>query len=125
MSRERTILHSDMNKFYASVEIMLNPALRGKAVAVCGSTEDRHGIVLAQSELAKKAGVKTGMVNWEARQRCPDLITVPPQYDQYLKYSKLAHQIYGRYTNLIEPYGMDESFQDHRRQAYHRAGSVC
>ena len=112
MSRERTILHSDMNKFYASVEIMLNPALRGKAVAVCGSTEDRHGIVLAQSELAKKAGVKTGMVNWEARQRCPDLITVPPQYDQYLKYSKLAHQIYGRYTNLIEPYGMDEVWMD-------------
>ena len=81
---DRIILHSDMNSFYASVEMMLNPSLRGKAVAVCGSTEDRHGIVLAKSDLAKKAGVKTGMVNWEARQRCPDLVVVPPQYEQYL-----------------------------------------
>lgn len=94
MQIERAILHSDMNSFYASVEMMLNPSLRGKAVAVCGSTEDRHGIVLAKSELAKKAGVKTGMVNWEARKVCPNLVMVRPQYDQYLKYSKLAHQIY-------------------------------
>lgn len=72
----RTILHSDLNCFYASVEMMLNPKLRGKAVAVCGSTENRHGIVLAKSELAKKAGIKTGMVNWEARQACPNLISL-------------------------------------------------
>ena len=73
---ERAILHSDLNCFYASVEMMLNPMLRGKAVAVCGSTEDRHGIVLAKSEKAKKAGVKTGMVNWEAKSVAPipDLI---------------------------------------------------
>ena len=108
----RNILHSDMNSFYASVETMLNPSLRGKAVAVCGSTEERHGIILAKSELAKKAGVKTGMVNWEARTLCPDLIMVPPQYDQYVKYSKLAHEIYSRYTDLIEPYGMDEAWCD-------------
>ena len=63
----RAILHSDLNSYYASVEMMLNPSLRGKAVAVCGSTENRHGIVLAKSELAKMAGVKTGMVNWEAK----------------------------------------------------------
>ena len=105
---DRVILHSDMNSFYASVEMMLDPSLRGKPVAVCGSTESRHGIVLAKSQLAKKAGVKTGMVNWEARQRCPNLIMVPPQYDQYLKYSKLAHEIYYRFTDLVEPYGMDE-----------------
>ena len=74
----RTILHSDLNAFYASVEVMLDPSLRGKAVAVCGSTEERHGIVLAKSELAKKAGIKTGMVNWEARKMCPGLIMVPP-----------------------------------------------
>ena len=108
----RAILHSDMNSFYASVEMMLNPSLRGKAVAVCGSTESRHGIVLAKSQLAKKAGVKTGMVNWEARQRCPDLIMVPPQYDEYIKYSKLAHDIYYRYTDLVEPFGMDECWLD-------------
>ena len=89
--QQRVILHSDMNSFYASVEAMLDPTLKGKAIAVCGSTEERHGIVLAKSELAKKAGVKTGMVSWEARQRCPNLIMVPPQYDEYLKYSKLAH----------------------------------
>ena len=112
MAETRSILHSDMNSFYASVEMMLDPSLKGKAVAVCGSTEERHGIVLAKSELAKKAGVKTGMVAWEARQRCPGLIMVPPQYDQYLKYSKLAHEIYYRYTDLVEPFGMDECWLD-------------
>ena len=71
MSKDRAILHSDLNSFYASVEIMLNPTLRDKAIAVWGSTEDRHGIVLAKSEKAKKAGIKTGMVNWEARLKCP------------------------------------------------------
>ena len=110
--KDTTILHSDMNCFYASVEMMLNPELRNKAVAVCGATEDRHGIVLAKSERAKKAGVKTGMVNWEAKRLCPDLILVPPQYDQYLKYSKLAHEIYYRYTDLVEPFGMDECWLD-------------
>lgn len=108
----RAILHSDLNCFYASVEMMLEPKLRGKAVAVCGSTEDRHGIVLAKSELAKRAGVKTGMVNWEARKRCKDLIVVPPQYEQYLKYSKLTQAIYQRHTDLIEPFGMDECWLD-------------
>lgn len=112
MGTQRAILHSDMNSFYASVEMMLNPTLKGKPVAVCGSTEERHGIVLAKSDLAKKAGVKTGMVNWEARQLCPGLIVVPPQYDQYLKYSKLAHDIYQRYTDLVEPFGMDECWLD-------------
>lgn len=114
----RTILHSDMNSFYASVEMMLNPSLRGKALAVCGSVEDRHGIVLAKSQLAKKAGVKTGMVYWEARQRCPDLIVVPPQYDEYIKYSRLAHEIYYRYTDLVEPFGMDECWLDVTKSGY-------
>ncbi|MCD8189194.1 MAG: DNA polymerase IV [Clostridiales bacterium] len=109
---DKTILHSDLNCFYASVEVMLDPSLRGKPIAVCGSAEDRHGIVLAKSEPAKRAGVKTGMVNWEARQLCPGLIVVPPQYDQYLKYSKLTRSIYERYTDLVEPYGMDECWLD-------------
>ena len=108
----RAILHSDMNSYYASVEMMLDPSLKGKAVAVCGSTETRHGIVLAKSELAKKFGVKTGMANWEAQRCCPNLITVPPHYEQYIKYSELAHEIYGRYTDLIEPFGMDECWLD-------------
>lgn len=102
------ILHIDMNKFYASVEQMLNPQLKNKAIAVCGSTEERHGIVLTASAEAKARGVKTGMANWEARRACPGLIVVPPQYDQYCKYSKLARAIYGRYSDRIEPFGMDE-----------------
>lgn len=113
-------MHSDLNSFYASVETMLNPSLRGKAVAVCGCTEDRHGIVLAKSDKAKKAGVKTGMVNWEAQRLCKDLIIVPPQYDQYLKYSKLTRSIYERYTDEVEGFGMDECWLDvtHSQRAF-------
>jgi DNA polymerase-4 len=109
---DRAILHSDANCFYASVEMVLNPELRGKAIAVCGSVEDRRGIVLAKSEKAKKAGVKTGMVMWEAKQKCPNLIVVPPHYDYYVKYSKMIREIYARYTDMIEPFGMDECWLD-------------
>jgi len=112
MNYNREILHSDLNSFYASVEMVLNPSLRGKAVAVCGSTEDRHGIVLAKSELAKKAGVKTGMVNWEAKKLCPGLIILPPKFENYLKYSKAARDIYLRYTDQVESYGLDECWLD-------------
>jgi len=111
-TKGRLILHSDMNCFYASVEIMLNPSLRGKPVAVCGSTEDRHGIVLAKSYEAKNLGVKTGMVSWEARQCCPGLIVLPPQYEEYLRCSQQAHEIYLRYTDRVEPFGMDECWLD-------------
>lgn len=112
MGEEGSILHSDLNSFYASVEMMLDPTLKGKAVAVCGSTEDRHGIVLAKSELAKRTGIKTGMVNWEAKRRCPELIVIQPHYEQYLKYSRLTRAIYQRYTDQVEPYGMDECWLD-------------
>ena len=110
--RDRAILHSDANCFYAAVETVLNPEFRGKAIAVCGSPEERHGIVLAKSEKAKRAGVKTGMANWQAKQCCRDLIIVPPQYDYYLKFSKLLHGIYRRYTDQVEPFGMDECWLD-------------
>jgi len=104
------ILHSDVDAFYASVEMMLDPRLKGKTMAVCGSTENRHGIVLAKSYEAKARGVKTAMATWEARRACPGLICVPPQYDQYLKYSRLVRQIYLRYANDIESFGMDENW---------------
>ena len=104
------ILHSDLNCFYASVEMNENPSLRGKAIAVCGSTEDRHGIVLTASYPAKRMGVKTGAANWQAKQACPGLICVPPHYDLYLKYSKLVRRIYADYTDTIEPFGMDENW---------------
>ena len=108
----QVILHSDLNSFYASVEMRLDPALRGRAVAVCGSVENRHGICLAKSQKAKEAGVKTGMAVWQAKQCCPELVIVPPQYDQYLKFSRLAREIYQRYTDRVEPFGMDECWLD-------------
>ena len=109
---ERTILHCDMNNFYASVECMLNPALRGHPVAVGGDVENRHGIILAKNYEAKKFGIQTGEALWQAKQKCPKLIIVPPHYEEYLKYSRLAHSIYADYTDLIEPYGMDEVWMD-------------
>lgn len=112
MVEERIILHSDMNSFYASVEMMKNPKLKGKAVAVGGSAKSRHGIILAKSEKAKKAGIITGMANWQALELCPELIIISPHYEEYLKYSQLARNIYQRYTDLVEPYGMDECFLD-------------
>jgi len=104
------ILHSDLNCFYASVEMNEHPELRDKAIAVCGSTENRHGIVLTASYPAKRRGVKTGAANWQARQACPGLICVPPHYDLYIKYSKLVRRIYAEYTDTIEPFGMDENW---------------
>ena len=93
MSGERAILHSDLNSFYASVEMMLDPSLRGKAVAVCGSVENRHGIILAKSQLAKQAGVKTGMAVWQARQLCPELRVVTPHFDRYEQYARIIREI--------------------------------
>ena len=91
---------------------MLNPKLKGHPVAVCGSTEERHGIVLAKNYEAKKYNIQTGEVTWQAKQKCRDLIVVPPHYDQYIKYSKIAREIYSRYTDLIQPFGMDECWLD-------------
>ncbi len=109
---ERIIIHSDLNNFYASVEKILNPELDGKPVAVCGSKEERHGIVLAKSEEAKKLGVKTGEAIWQAKRKCPKLITVPPHFELYIKYSRMVRAIYARYTDLIENYGIDECWLD-------------
>ncbi|SMB81059.1 DNA polymerase-4 [Desulfonispora thiosulfatigenes DSM 11270] len=108
----RYILHCDLNNFYASVECMLNPELKGKAVAVCGKQEERHGIVLAKSEKAKKMGVKTGEAICQAKRKCPDLITVLPNFATYIKYSKLTRDIYYRYTDMVEAFGIDECWLD-------------
>ena len=109
---DRVILHSDCNNFYASVECMLNPSLRGKAVAVGGNEEDRHGIILAKNEVAKKSGVKTGETLWQARLKCPDLIIVPPHYEEYVKISEATRQIYNDNTYQVEPFGLDEAWLD-------------
>ncbi len=109
---ERIIIHSDMNSCYASIECSLNPELNGKPVAVGGSKEDRHGIILAKNEEAKKCGVKTGEVIWQAQRKCPGLIIVPPHFDVYMKYSRLASMIYSDYSDRIEPMGLDEVWCD-------------
>lgn len=110
--QDRTILHCDLNNFFASVEIVKNPDLAGKAIAVCGDPEKRHGIVLAKSELAKKCGVTTGMVIWKAKQLCPSLETISTNHADYGRYSKMVQQIYYRYTDLVESFGIDECWLD-------------
>lgn len=109
---QRTVLHCDINNCFASIEILLDPSLRGLPIAVCGSKEERHGIVLAKSEEAKKFGVRTAEPIWQAQQKCPNLVLVPPHYSEYGKYSKAVRQIYARYTDLVEPFGMDECWLD-------------
>ncbi|MGN0807378.1 MAG: DNA polymerase IV [Candidatus Coproplasma sp.] len=109
---ERIVLHSDLNNFYASVERMLNPALCGMPVAVCGNEEERRGIVLAKSEEAKRFKVKTGDTVWQAKKKCPDLVVVRPHFDKYMEYSRKVRAIYARYTDLIENYGIDECWLD-------------
>ena len=101
-----------MNNFYASVECMLDPSLRKYPVAVCGSVEERHGIVLAKNYAAKAFDVKTGDAVWQAKQKCRNLVVVPPHFEEYIKYSKLARSVYSRYTDQVEPYGMDECWLD-------------
>lgn len=109
---ERIILHCDINNCYASIECAENPSLKGKPIAVCGDSEDRHGIVLAKSQEAKECGVQTGETIWQAKLKCPSLITVKPNFDVYLKYSKAARDIYYRFTDKIESFGLDECWLD-------------
>lgn len=110
--KDRKILHCDLNNFFASVSLLFNPTLYDMPVAICGSTEERHGIVLAKNEAAKAYGVKTAEAVWEAKSKCPTLVTLPPLYDKYHEYSKAAQKIYARYTDLIEPFGIDECWLD-------------
>lgn len=109
---EKVIAHSDLNCYYASVEMLRNPRLRDVPVAVCGSTEERHGIVLTANYLAKRRGVKTGMANWQARQVCPGLYSVLPRYNDYIQFSGFVRDLYTKYTDRVEPFGLDESWLD-------------
>ena len=106
------ILHADLNNFYASVERVLYPELIGKPLAVCGDKEARHGIVLAKCELAKAKGVKTGDTIWQAEKKCPNIILRPPRFEAYVHYSKLVRNIYAKFTDYIEPFGIDECWLD-------------
>ena len=112
MGKERVILHCDLNNFYASVECRYDPRLWEVPMAVGGSEENRHGIVLAKNELAKQFGIKTAETLWQARQKCPELVVVPPHYERYYEVSRAARAIYARYTDRIEPFGIDECWLD-------------
>ena len=109
---DRIILHCDCNCFYASCELLSHPDLRQLPVAVCGDPTERHGIILAKNEPAKRCGVKTAETIWQARQKAPHLITLPPHHGLYREYSQKVNAIYGQYTDLVEPFGIDESWLD-------------
>ena len=109
---DRQIVLSDLNACYASIEIARRPELRGKPVAVCGSVEHRHGIVLAKSDQAKKAGIKTGMVRWQAMLLCPNLVTVSPNIDLYRRVTNRVREIYSDYSDLRDDFSIDESWID-------------
>ncbi len=109
---DRIILHCDLNCFYASVELLSHPDLRELPVAVCGDPTSRHGIILAKNEPAKRFGVKTAETIWQAKKKCPDLVLLPPHHDLYREYSRKVNAIYDEYTDLVEPFGIDESWLD-------------
>ena len=109
---DRVILHCDLNCFYASVELLSRPDLRDVPTAVCGDPSSRHGIILAKNEPAKKCGVQTAETIWQAKKKCPDLVLLPPHHDLYRAYSQKVNAIYDEYTDLVEPFGIDESWLD-------------
>lgn len=108
----RTVLHCDCNGFYASVECIANPGLRKVPMAVCGNPENRHGIILAKNELAKRYKIQTAETIWQAKRKCPGLVLVEPHHDLYAEYSVKVNNIYKEYTDLVEPFGIDESWLD-------------
>ena len=109
---DRVILHCDLNCFFASVELLSHPEIRDLPVAVCGDPDSRHGIILAKNEPAKKLGVQTAETIWQAKQKAPGLLLLPPHHSLYHEYSKKINAIYGQYTDLVEPFGIDESWLD-------------
>ncbi len=108
----RVILHADLNNFYASVACLKEPIWQEEPLAVCGDPSVRHGIVLAKNMPAKKLGIQTGQVIWQAKQLCPDLITVAPDVEQILAFSKQVRGIFSRYTSHVQPFGADEAWLD-------------
>lgn len=120
--KQRIILHSDCNSFYASVECLHNPKIRNKPVAVAGDAENRHGIILAKNQIAKKYNVKTGEPIWKAKKKCPELVTVGVHFDQYRRFSKMAKAIYADYSDRVENFGLDEAWIDVTGNPWHKSG---
>ncbi len=109
---EKSILHCDLNNFFASVSLLSRPELADKYVVIGGDEAARSGIVLAKNEKAKKMGVKTAEALWQARAKCPDLVVLPAEFELYSKYSKFTRKIYERYTDLVEAFSIDECWLD-------------
>ncbi|MDR2089862.1 MAG: DNA polymerase IV [Clostridiales Family XIII bacterium] len=109
---DRVILHCDMNAFYASVELLARPELAERPVAVCGDPAARHGIILAKNERAKAFGVSTAETVWSARRKCPELVLLGAHHEKYREYSRLVNDIYCRFTDMVEPFSIDESWLD-------------
>ena len=109
---DRTILHCDCNSYFASVECISRPELKTVPMAVCGDPESRHGIILAKNDLAKRCGVQTAETIWQAKKKCPNLTLVTPHHHLYEEYSEKINLIYGQYTDLVEPFSIDESWLD-------------
>ncbi|MBE6811418.1 MAG: DNA polymerase IV [Ruminococcaceae bacterium] len=112
MSSTRVIFHSDCNAFFASCEERMNPSLRDVPMAVAGDPEKKHGIILAKNEKAKKYGIVTAETVYSAFRKCPSLVTVPPHHEEYMRISKKINEIYLDYTDLVEPFSIDESYLD-------------
>ncbi len=112
MKRERVILHSDLNNFFASVEMALNPTLRGKPLIVCGDPKERKGVVLAKNEEAKAFGIKTAETVYSALRKCPNVQMIGSHFHEYKRYSAKVVEIYARYTDVIEECSIDECSLD-------------
>ncbi len=112
MEKDRIILYSDLKNFFASVEIAHNPDLAGKPLIVCGDPKERHGIVLAKNEEAKKFGIKTAETVYSALRKCPDLQMVGAHHHEYKRYSQMVVDIYKRYTDCVEECSIDECALD-------------
>jgi DNA polymerase-4 len=110
--KERVILHSDINHCYAQIEEMKYPELRNVPMAVGGHEESRHGIILTKNLLAKKFHIKTGESLRDALKKCPDLVIVHPNYEDYMYYTEKVKDIYREYTDKVESYGLDEAWID-------------
>lgn len=109
---DRDILHVDANNFYASCELLSRPDLKNKPVAICPNSGDRHSIILAKNEIAKKYNIQTGEPKFLALKKCKDLIVIEPNYDKYVEYSQKLFDIYCRYTDRVESFGIDECWLD-------------
>ena len=110
--RDRVILHCDMNGFYAAVELLQRPDLKDRPMAVSGDPDSRHGIILAKNQLAKEYGVVTAETIWQAKKKCPQLVLVRPHMEKYRHYCGLINEIYQRFTDMVEPFSIDESWLD-------------